>query len=104
MPARLSSVQNEPNQFDQLCLLSSLIEFWMRTLSAPAVRQAALMRLMLGITSTAGAISAGAPGVMKPACMSITRCAVFFGSMVSNSRSRPRRCSAIFTMSSSSFT
>ncbi len=73
MPARLSGVQNESNQFDQLFLLSSLIELWMKTLSAPASRQAALMRLMFGMTDVAGAISAGAPGVMKPTCMSMMR-------------------------------
>jgi len=52
----------------------------------------------------AGAISAGAPGVMKPVCMSITRWAVRLGSMLSKSRKRPRLPRAIFTTSSSSFT
>ena len=65
--------QNASNQFDQLCLLSSLIEFWTNTLRAPALRHAALIVLTLGMIVTAGAISAGAPAVMKPVCMSITR-------------------------------
>ena len=73
IPSRLSAVQNASNQFDQLCLLSSLIEFWTKTLRAPASRQAALIVFTLGIIAAAGAISAGAPGVMKPVCMSITR-------------------------------
>ncbi len=104
MPARLSGVQKASKKFDQLFLLSSLIEFWMKTLSAPALRQAALMRLMVGITEVAPTTSGGAPGVMNPVCMSMTRSAVRFGSMVSNSRTRPRLSSAFFTMSSSSFT
>ena len=73
IPSRLSAVQNAPNQFDHRCLLSSFIEFWTKTLRAPALRQAALIVFTSGIIVAAGAISAGAPGVMKPVRKSIMR-------------------------------